>query len=194
MTVSEKRAKHAAYMRAYYKRPHAREKRRAYHKKYYVKNEATILKKVNEWQKDNPEAVKRAKRRSAVKHHDKNRAAVRAYRQTPKGYKTEQAGRLRRAFKLTMEQYEQMLTAQGGVCFNCKRPETRKTQKGHTARLAVDHDHSCCPGDYTCGKCIRALLCHGCNVSLGLLGENPDRMRQLAVYVEQFKSLKKEAA
>jgi hypothetical protein len=27
----------------------------------------------------------------------------------------------------------------------------------------IDHDHGCCPGSYTCGQCIRSLLCVNCN-------------------------------
>lgn len=67
-----------------------------------------------------------------------------------------------RKFNLTVEQYRYMLESQGGVCAICRTPPT-------TVRLAVDHDHACCPGNYSCGQCVRGLLCNGCNQGLGRL-------------------------
>ena len=37
----------------------------------------------------------------------------------------------------------------------------------------VDHDHGCCAGPTSCGKCVRGLLCARCNFVLGLLEESP---------------------
>lgn len=64
-----------------------------------------------------------------------------------------------RYYRLTVSEYEAMLEAQGGVCAICKQPPVR--------RLCVDHDHSCCPGKRSCGRCVRKLLCHGCNFTIG---------------------------
>ena len=61
---------------------------------------------------------------------------------------------------MTLEQYDALLSAQGGVCAICSRPPTKQF-------LAVDHDHACCPGSRTCGQCVRGLLCGHCNRQLG---------------------------
>lgn len=50
--------------------------------------------------------------------------------------------------------------------------------------FTVDHDHSCCPGEYTCGKCIRAILCSDCNKGLGFFKDSPDVMRAAADFIE----------
>lgn len=46
-------------------------------------------------------------------------------------------------------------------CDLCGKPREK--------RFAIDHDHACCPGATSCGKCVRGLLCMGCNLSLGFL-------------------------
>lgn len=65
-----------------------------------------------------------------------------------------------------------MLAEQGGVCGICKQPETVRKGKlsGEAVRfLAVDHDHRCCPGKKSCGRCIRKLLCLSCNIAVGII-------------------------
>jgi Recombination endonuclease VII len=85
-------------------------------------------------------------------------------------------------YRMTIAQYDALLAFQGGVCAICRRLETataagrkvkgRKT-KSKVIRLSVDHDHNCCPGDKSCGKCIRGLLCRACNSGIGHLRDSP---------------------
>ena len=66
------------------------------------------------------------------------------------------AKRLMDNYKLTIEQYDAILTHQGGVCYACHQPEPVKGR-----RLSVDHCH-------LTGQ-VRGLLCSRCNPILGKL-------------------------
>lgn len=81
-------------------------------------------------------------------------------------------------FGMTVDQWDAMLERQGGSCAACGG---RPTTEGRT--FAIDHDHECCPGNYSCGNCVRGLLCNQCNVALGLVRDDPDRLMRLAEYV-----------
>lgn len=78
---------------------------------------------------------------------------------------------------LTKEQFEALLAKQGGKCL-CGR-----TQSSKLGALHIDHDHACCPGTYSCGKCVRGLLCDWCNTALGKLGDDPALLRLLYGYL-----------
>ena len=57
---------------------------------------------------------------------------------------------------------------------------------GEQGRLVVDHDHSCPhKADEMCEGCIRGRVCNGCNSSLGLLGEDINRILALADYLRR---------
>ena len=77
----------------------------------------------------------------------------REYRQRPERKLADRKSYLKRKYGMTLEDYERMLEAQGGVCAICgePRPEERT--------LHVDHDHE--TGE------IRGLLCFRCNNALG---------------------------
>lgn len=78
-----------------------------------------------------------------------------------------------RQYGLTAEQYKALWEACGGKCMMCKRFKAR----------AVDHDHSCCSGKTSCGKCVRGLLCTRCNVFLGHSRDDPQVGYNMANYL-----------
>ncbi len=86
-----------------------------------------------------------------------------------------------RVYGLTTEAYEKMLTNQNGLCACCSQSEARrvgrKKRSENVPMLNVDHCH-------TTGR-IRGLLCSACNQALGLLGEDPHRIKALLHYVEE---------
>lgn len=82
-----------------------------------------------------------------------------------------------KAYNLTSEQFHKMLENQNGVCAICFRAESVIDKRsGDVHCLSVDHDHKCCPGKTSCGKCIRGLLCNACNRLLGII-ENIEEAR-----------------
>lgn len=92
---------------------------------------------------------------------------------------TSLARQLKTRYNMTVPQYRAMLAAQGGGCAICgSRPS------GRVKRLAVDHDHGCCPGELSCGKCVRGLLCNSCNRLLGMALDDPGRLRAAIAYLE----------
>jgi hypothetical protein len=85
-------------------------------------------------------------------------------------------------YKYGIECFATMLAAQGSGCAICERKEA--TGNG----WAIDHDHSCCPGDRSCGKCVRGILCTQCNMALGLLYENTNSMARMIEYMKGWAS------
>jgi hypothetical protein len=66
------------------------------------------------------------------------------------------------SYGLTQEQFDGLLAAQQYACGMCHKP----FEKGQL--IHVDHDHACCQKkNRSCGRCIRGLLCHVCNIALG---------------------------
>lgn len=85
-------------------------------------------------------------------------------------------------FGMTWAQYQQLLADQGGGCAVCGSACS-------TGRLlAIDHDHACCPEvGRSCGRCVRGLLCGGCNQGLGKFHDDSVLLRAAAAYVERHR-------
>ncbi len=85
-------------------------------------------------------------------------------------------------FNIPRGWYDVMLAKQGGKCgidFCSRRAED--TPKGV---LYVDHDRACCPGDSSCGKCVRGLICTYCNSALGFINDSRGHLIALINYLD----------
>lgn len=77
---------------------------------------------------------------------------------------------LKNRYGITPEQVEQMAKDQDGRCACCP-VELVKAKK-----VCVDHDHVT--------RQVRGLLCDACNKAIGLMNDEPARLRAAAVYLE----------
>ncbi|MFG2078704.1 endonuclease domain-containing protein [Nonomuraea maritima] len=87
---------------------------------------------------------------------------------------------------LQWDQYERLLQEQGDSCAICMvtLDGRRDTQ--------IDHDHSCCPGSSSCGKCVRGLLCGNCNKALGLMRDNVTALMRAVEYLQRSSGQRRE--
>lgn len=79
-----------------------------------------------------------------------------------------------KSFGISIEQYKTLKELQNNKCAICKNNET-VVCKGKLRELSIDHNHMT-------GK-VRGLLCYACNVSLGLLKENTQTLKQMILYI-----------
>jgi len=85
--------------------------------------------------------------------------------------------KLKRAGKLTKDEYQAMLIAQSCGCAICGRKIGQTGNKINGKLLCVDHCH-------VSGR-VRGLLCSNCNAGIGMLGDDPARLRLAAAYLER---------
>ena len=98
------------------------------------------------------------------------------YRSRPHGYK--RSRRLWHFYRMTEEDWASHWKFQVGRCASCNA--SLGTGTPH-----VDHDHSCCPGERSCGGCVRGLLCRSCNLAIGIANDDPAVLRSMADYLDR---------
>ncbi len=90
------------------------------------------------------------------------------------------AGERGRKFNITLEQYQKMLDEQQNRCAICNNYETRRLPgSNECAQLCIDHNH-------VTGK-IRKLLCHKCNVFIGMANESIYLLQSAIAYLNKHK-------
>jgi hypothetical protein len=86
-------------------------------------------------------------------------------------------------YRLERGQFDVMMKAQKGCCAICGDPPPEGK------RLRVDHDHSCCPGQKSCGECLRGLICLRCNMLLGHARDESSILIAAAGYLARYKRM-----
>lgn len=119
-----------------------------------------------------PEKLRERSRRHYAKDPAKRLAATRRWQE--KNRLAVRFGKfdlmLRNKYKINAEDWARMFNAQNGQCVICKR-RLRFDKSTH-----VDHCHAT--------GAVRALLCHGCNTSIGHAEENTAILRSMIAYIE----------
>lgn len=129
-----------------------------------------------------------ARKETYQRHAEKRRAYSKEYHQAnlEENRRKAREGQLKRKYGITLEQYNKMLEDQNGVCLICSGTGGMSHM---LTPLVVDHDHTCCEGQTTCGKCVRGLLCSGCNTGIGLLKDDPNILLAAAAYLMQTEDI-----
>lgn len=128
-----------------------------------------------------PDVIRERKRRSAARYRAAHPEVARNY------YRRHDAAAQRRQrlwtyYRLTIERHDEILERQGGMCGICRRPEP-----GGKGTWNVDHDHACCPGQRSCGACVRGLLCQNCNTGLGLFSDDSSALGSAIAYLNSYR-------
>lgn len=132
---------------------------------YYLENKDKALEKSRQWNLKNKGKVSESSKRYYLK--NKGRLNTPSYRREYK-------------YKMSGEQYQKLLEEQDYVCAICGKANADGQD------LYVDHDHSCCSGSKSCGKCIRGLLCHKCNSALGLFDDSIESLNKAVEYRKKY--------
>jgi hypothetical protein len=119
----------------------------------------------------NPQANRDRVRRWREQNPEKYRAKLREYAASPQKKLADRKSYLKRTYGITVEDYELMLTEQGGVCSICKEPRPEERT------LHIDHDHET--------GVIRGLLCFRCNNALGDFRERWELFQAAADYLDR---------
>jgi hypothetical protein len=111
---------------------------------------------------------KQERERATYKSNTKRKNSALLFSRSSKGRNL----RLKRAFGISLEDYEKKLSDQNGVCDICKKVCTSGR------RLAVDHNHRSLK--------VRGLLCANCNRGIGYLKESPEIILNALKYLKNW--------
>ena len=116
--------------------------------------------KSRRWREKNPEAFRLADRASYAR----MKADPERYAKAQKKDKERSPNRRAAKYGLSVDKMNDLLAA------GCYAPMCSEKREKF---LHIDHDHSCCSGQTSCGKCVRGAMCIPHNILLGKLEKDP---------------------
>jgi hypothetical protein len=124
-----------------------------------------------------PEVI--ARRKETLKKYNKSQKrlnSIERYKKSHKGLQNRRRGALSSKYKITEQRYLEILKKQIGLCAICGSDSPgRRGSKNFT----VDHDHKTME--------VRGLLCHPCNVMLGLAKDSIEVLETAIKYLKDYK-------
>jgi len=171
-------AERRAYDKAYNQRPEVKERRAAYSREYY--HRPGIKEKIQARAKRPEVKEKRRIATGIYRRRPEIIESLRLYRQQPKVREQLRKHLLETRYGISLGDFDSLLMRQGGSCAICK------TRAWGPKGPSVDHDHGPSAG-------IRGVLCIKCNMAIGLIGDNPQRARAIARYLEKYKKREKKS-
>lgn len=124
-----------------------------------------------EYNQRNRDRLNALRREQRAKKGDMHRAYERDYRATRADIMREQE-RARR-YNMTVDELRELFDSHDGTCGICGGNDPHD---GRWGQWSVDHCHST-------GR-VRGILCGKCNKSIGLMADDPARLRAAAAYLE----------
>jgi len=98
------------------------------------------------------------------------------YKEDPSLYREQH---LQRSYGIGRDEYSNLLEEQNNQCAICKSLDPKG--KHNNNYFPVDHCHST--------NKVRGLLCHNCNTSLGLVGDNIQTLETMINYLQTHQKL-----
>lgn len=122
--------------------------------------------KIYAWRKANPKKYNSELSSWRKKNPDKNHATE-----------------IKRAYGISIEEYNELLTKQACKCAICDKPHDPSLKRG---RLYVDHCHKGPKARSGQKANVRGLLCGGCNSALGYFNDDIEIMKKAMAYINKI--------
>lgn len=151
--------------------------------KYCHKCDSYILLENFYKRKDSPDGLRTYCKRCILESNEASPSSIEKKNKSDNFVRKTRTTYLKTRHKLTTERYHEILLEQNGMCAICSISSSE-----YGKLFAIDHDHNCCPGKFTCGKCVRGLLCTKCNASIGALGDNSSGVLKALKYLQSYEN------